>query len=151
MAASYNALLPVKRSDYWYLRRYIIERIARSLPDSTCKGSGDTGTDEGGTEVSMWSVCAGTAEEEGVNEVLGEDCGDEGVPCETDDRGGPGYDILKHKGGSVGGSELPTIEPLLLVFKNKDSQLLPLDLDEWRQSFKQDVHRARLMVTRTNL
>ena len=123
-------------------------RIARSLPDSTCKGSGDTGTGDGGTEGSMWSVCAGTAEEEGVNEVLGEGCGDEGVPCETDDWDGPGDDVLKHKGGSEGGSELPSIELLLL---NKDSQLLPFDLDEWRLSFKQDVHRDRLMVTRTNL
>ena len=31
-------------------------RIARSLPDSTCKGSGDTGTGDGGTEGSMWSA-----------------------------------------------------------------------------------------------
>ena len=88
--------------------------IARSLPDSTCKGTGDTGTGEEGTKGSMWSVCAGTAKEEGMNEVLGAGCGDEGVPCETDDRDGPGDDVLKHKGGSEGCSELPTIEPLLL-------------------------------------
>ena len=119
---------------------------------STCKGSGDTGTGEGSTEGStcMWSVCAGTAKEEGVNEVLGEGCGDEGVPCETNDWDGPGDDVLKHRYGTEGGSELPTIKPLLL-FESKDSQLLPLDLDEWRLSFKQDVHRACLMVTRTNL
>ena len=97
------------------------------------------------------SDSAGTAEEEGVNEVLGEGWGDDGVPCETDDRDGSGDDVLKHKGGSDGCSELPTNEPLLLLFENKDSQLLPLDLDEWRLSFKQDVQRVRLMVTRTNL
>ena len=91
------------------------------------------------------SDSAGTAEEEGVNEVLGEGWGDDGVPCETDDRDGSGDDVLKHKGGSEGCSELPTKQPLLLLFENKDSQLLPsLDLDEWRLSF-------RVMVTRTYL
>ena len=93
---------------------------------------------------------AGTAEE-GVKEVLREGWGDDGVPCETDDRDGSGDDVLKHKDGSEGCSELPTNEPLLLLFENKDSQLLPLDFDEWRLSFKQDLHRVRLMVTRTNL
>ena len=96
------------------------------------------------------SVSAGTAEE-GVNEVLREGWGDDGDPCETDDRDGSGDDVLKHKDGSEGCSELPTNEPLLLLFENKDSQLLPLDLDEWRLSFKQDLHRVRLMVKRTNL
>ena len=75
----------------------------------------------------------GTAEEKDVNEVLGEGWGDEGVPCKTDDRDGPGDDVLKYKGGSEGGSKLPTIEPLLL-FEIKYSQLLPLDLDKWHSS-----------------
>ena len=47
-------------------------RIAQSLPDFTCKGLGDSGTDESGTKGSMQGVCAGTgamipAKIEGVN------------------------------------------------------------------------------------
>lgn len=50
-------------------------RIAQSLPDFTCKGLGDSGTDESGTKGSMRGVCTGTgamipAEIEGVNRVL---------------------------------------------------------------------------------
>ena len=60
------------------------------------------------------SDSAGTAEE-GVNEVLREGWGDDGDPCETDDRDGSGDDVLKHKDGSEGCSELPTNEPLLLL------------------------------------
>ena len=39
------------------------------------------------------SDSTGTAEE-GVNEVLGEGWGDDGVPCKTDDRDGSGDDVL---------------------------------------------------------
>ena len=62
-----------------------------------------------------------------------------------------GDDALKGKGGSEGGCGLPSNERLLLIFETTASQLLPLDLDEWRLSFMQDVHRVRLMVTRTVL
>ena len=95
----------------------------------------------------MRDVCAVAipAEIEGVN---GERWGSD-VPCETDDR--PGDDVLKGKGGSEGGCGLPSSERLLLLFENTASQLLPLDLDEWRLSFMQDVHRIRLMVTKTDL
>ena len=92
----------------------------------------------------MRGVCAVAipAEIEGVN---GEDWGSD-VPCETDDS--PGDDVLKGKGGGCG---LPSNERLLLIFETTATLLLPLDLDEWRLSFMQDVHRVRLMVTRTDL
>ena len=92
--------------------------------------------------------CCYPAEIEGVN---GEGWGSD-VPCETDDS--PGDDVLKGKGGSEGGCGLPSNERLLLIFEP-----LPHSCCHWTymsggchsDSFMQDVHRIRLMVTRTDL